>query len=808
LPGLPATGIGLARSSDRQFRQNIQVTIKYSSFRRRISVLFGGRRSRGTNITNYGRELPNRLGEIFAASRIGQPILAPYLSTVFLNASLLFIIEPMVAKMILPFAGGSSAVWNTSLLFFQASLLLGYLYAHFVSFWLGAQRHALVHLVLLLAGVLFLPVAIPSDWFTAQMNPVMAVLIALTCSIGFPFFVLSAGAPLLQKWLAQAKHPSARDPYFMYAASNLGSMLGLLAYPFFLERRLTLTQQADVWFLGYVALLLGTAGCILLSFRPLGGAANQAAIANASFGTNSGEKLVSADAIGIARRLLWLCWSFVPSSLLLGVTSHVTTDIVSAPLLWVLPLAIYLLTYVLAFAREHWATHSFVVRRQAFLVLAAALTVFLHATTPVSILLPLHLLAFFATALLCHGQLAKDRPEPSRLTEFYLWISIGGVLGGFFNSIIAPLLFSSVLEYPLIMVAAAFLRPHLNTGSEADASRWRDWLLPIALFLAILSLLWMAAFMRISSYHTQLLGYAIPGIICLSFAYRPIRFGLGLGAIFLGSLIAPHPVGKTLHAARSFFGVYRTVNDAENERHTLFHGTTIHGAQNLKTSLQPIGYYHRSGPAGHVLRALARSQPEAKVALVGLGTGALACHGGAEQKFTFFEIDALVEKIARNEKLFTYLRDCPPKKDVVVGDARLSLAKAKDFYDVLVLDAFSSDAIPTHLITLEAVQLYLSKTAPDGIVLFHISNRYLDLVPVLDRLAQRLGLTAFLNNDFDATPEEQKEGKSSSRWIAMARARGPLEIFLDESWQVLDGRFAGDLWSDDFSDVSKVLYLR
>jgi spermidine synthase len=334
-------------------------------------------------------------------------------------------------------------------------------------------------------------------------------------------------------------------------------------------------------------------------------------------------------------------------------------------------------------------------------------------------------------------------------------------------------------------------------------------LFPIALLLAILSLLWMAAFMRISPYNAQLLVYAIPGIICLSFAYRPIRFGLGLGAILLGSLVAPHPAGKTLHAARSFFGVYRTVDNAENGRHTLFHGTTIHGAQNVKTSLQPIGYYHRSGPAGHVLRALARSRPEAKVALVGLGTGALACHGGAGQKFTFFEIDPLVEKIARNENLFTYLRDCPPKTDVIIGDARLSLAKApKDFYDVLVLDAFSSDAIPTHLITLEAVRLYLRKTAPDGMVLIHISNRYVDLVPVLDRLAQRLSLAAFVNNDFSVTPEEEKEGKSVSRWIAMARARGPLEIFLDESWQVLDGRFAGDLWTDDFSDVLKVLYLR
>ena len=770
-----------------------------------------GWRSRVTNITNYGRVLPHRLGENLTVSQPGHLVLALYLSTVFLNATLLFIIEPMVAKMILPFAGGSPAVWNTSVLFFQAFLLLGYLYAHFASSWFGTPRHALVHLILLLAGVLFLPVAMPADWFTTQkMSQTSTVLAVLVWSIGFPFFVLSAGAPLLQRWLAEAKHPTARDPYFMYAASNLGSMVGLVAYPFFLERRLTLSQQADVWLLGYLVLLLGMAGCILLSFRPLSGAAKFDAIASAPFGPNTSEKFLSVTAIGIRRRLRWLCWSFVPSSLLLGVTSHVTTDIVSAPLFWALPLAIYLLTYVLAFAGgAHWATHSFLVRRQAFLLLASALTVFVHATAPVSIILPLHLLAFFATALLCHGQLAKDRPEPSRLTEFYLWISIGGVLGGLFNTIIAPLLFTRVLEYPLVMVAAAFLRPYVDTGSEARASHWADWLLPTALLLAIMSLISVATVTRLSPQNSQVLIFAIPGVICLVFAYRPIRFGLGIGAILLGSLIAPHPIGKTLYAARSFFGVYRAVNDTEGEKHVLLHSTTVHGAQNLKTPLQPIGYYHRSGPAGHVLRALAQSQPQANVAVVGLGTGALACHGSAGQKFTFFEIDPLVEKIARDEKLFTYLRDCPPKTEVVIGDARLTLAKAaKSFYDLLVLDAFSSDAIPSHLVTLEAIQLYLTKTTADGIILIHISNRYMDLVPILDRLAQRLNLAAFLRNDFQVTAEEEREGKFSSRWVVMARTRGALAIFLDQSWQPLDGRFAGDLWTDDFTDVLEVLYLR
>jgi hypothetical protein len=358
------------------------------------------------------------------------------------------------------------------------------------------------------------------------------------------------------------------------------------------------------------------------------------------------------------------------------------------------------------------------------------------------------------------------------------------------------------------MIAAAFLRPYVNGGNETGARRWLDWVLPIALLLAILLLIWMAMVTQISPQNAQLLIFAIPGVICLGFAYRPIRFALGLGMIFLGSSIAPHPIGSTLYAARSFFGVYRVVHDTDAERHVLFHGTTVHGAQNLKTGLQPIGYYHRSGPAGHVIGALAQSRPEANAAIIGLGTGALACHGGARQKFTFFEIDPLVEKIARDERLFTYLRDCPPKTEVVIGDARLSLAKAPEkSYDLLVLDAFSSDAIPTHLLTLEAVELFLAKSAADGILLIHISNRYMDLVPILDRLAQRLNLVAFLRNDFHLTAEEKSEGKSVSRWIVMARNRGALAIFLDQSWQPLDGRFGGDLWTDDFTNVLKVLNL-
>jgi hypothetical protein len=770
---------------------------------------FSSWRSEGAVFTDRGRAFPNSQVEASNSVQRHSPFFVLYLLTLFLNAALMFIIEPMVAKMILPFAGGSPTVWNTSVLFFQASLLAGYLYAHCASKWLGTPRHALFHLILVLVAVLFLPFGLPVHWFFNQrINPSTTVFAVLVCSIGLPFFVLSSGAPLLQKWFAQLKDPSAKDPYFLYGASNLGSMAGLVAYPVLLEPNLTLSQQSYFWLYGYLLLLLVTSGCVLLSLQPISGTVKEN-----SMGLAIPVSEISSRGITTTRRLRWICWSFVPSSLLLGVTSYVTTDIVSAPLFWALPLAIYLLTYVLAFARKSWAIHPFVVRRQATLLVGAALTVFLHATSPVAIILPLHLLSFFVTALICHGQLAKDRPASNELTEFYLWISVGGVLGGLFNTIIAPVLFKSVTEYTLAMIIAAFLRPYVGERHDTVGNRRADWLLPSAFFLALsLWVYFTGAFDFISSLNAQLLMYGISGVICLFFAYRPARFGLGMLAIMLGSLISPHPFGKTLYAARSFFGVYRVVDDVEANRHILFQGTTIHGAQNqtAESRLRPIGYYHRTSPVGQVLHAVAQARPEGNVAIVGLGTGALACHGTARQQFTFYEIDPLVEKIARDPRLFTYLNDCPPKTDIVIGDARLSLATAPNHhYDLLVLDAFSSDVIPTHLLTLEAIELYLAKIAESGILLFHVSNRSMDLAPILDRLAHRLSLVALVQNDFHLTAEEQKEGKSTSRWIVLARQQEPLEPFLnDPRWLALDGRLGGDLWTDDFSDILKVIHWR
>ncbi len=735
-------------------------------------------------------------------------MLIVYSITLFINAALLFTIEPMVAKMILPFLGGSPAVWNTSLVFYQACLLAGYAYAHFGSSWLGIRRHALLHLSLVMAALLLLPIVLPVDWFMSPSNnPISLVLAALSVSIGFPFLVLSSGAPLLQRWFAQSDHAAGRDPYFLYAASNAGSIAGLLVYPLIMEPRLTLRQQNDLWFYGYLILLFLVAFCVLYFVRPFA-RSNTAAIAESVDERHA--TLDCAAEISFGRRVRWIWLSFVPSSLLLGVTSYITTDIISAPLLWVVPLVAYLLSFIIAFGRPAWTANSFLIRGQAFVLLGAAITIWLYATKPEGVILPLHLIAFFTTSLVCHGQLANDRPNATRLTDYYFWVALGGALGGGFNALVAPFLFKGVIEYPLVIVAAAFARPYIAGEPGSQLSRHLDWLLPVVMVSLVLLITRALKHTQIlPPGNDRLLIAGVAATICFIFAYRPVRFGLGMSAIMLAMLWYPSPLGQSLYVDRSFFGSYRATLDTPGKKHLLFHGTTIHGAQsvNPQMRLQPLTYYYRTGPAGQILDYLSRARVDGNVAVVGLGTGALACHGTSSQKFTFLEIDPVVEKIARNARLFTYLRDCPPKIEVVIGDARISLSRLPNHeFDLFVLDAFSSDVIPVHLLTREALELYLSKTAYDGILLFHISNRYLDLAPVLDRLANSLRTVGLIQNDFDITREESSEGKSASRWVMMARSERVLGQFLpDKRWRRLEGRLGGELWTDEFSDVLRVI---
>ncbi len=712
----------------------------------------------------------------------------------------------MIAKMILPYLGGTPAVWNTCMFFFQTILLLGYLYAHFASRWLGTQRHAILHLALVSAAVVFLPVTISLAWFARPVPfPVKLVLSVLLFSIGFPFFVLSASSPLLQKWFAATGHADAQDPYFLYSASNLGSFAGLVAYPLLLEPNFTLAEQSRVWFYGYLAFLVATFACGFSLARaqkaPLGAATASAGVVSAT------EKTLTP--LG---RLRCIGLSFAPSSLLLGVTTYITTDLSSVPLLWVIPLSLYLISFVIAFQRNSWASHPYVVRRQGFLLLAVAVTFLARATEPAVILLPLHLLAFFVTALVCHGELAKERPGTASLTEFYLWISVGGVLGGFFNAFLAPALFNGVQEYPLAMIVAALLKPGGERSRKTSKDHWLDILLPAGLGLIVFFLVNGLQKNQLSPRLAHLLIFGLSGVMGLSFSRRPIRFGLGLAAVMAATYGYYGPFGNVLYAERSFFGVYRTALDQSQRYHVAFHGTTLHGAQSLDPTrrLEPLAYYYRSGPVGHVFGFLRKMGFDKPVAIIGLGAGSIACYGRSGQEFVFYEIDPLVERMARNPKLFTFLRDCPPRTSVIIGDARITLTTApSDHYGMLIVDAFSGDAIPIHLLTKEAVELYLSKITSDGMLLFHVSNRYMDLPPVLDKLSAKLRLTAFLWDDEKIDPAEEAAGKQPSRWVFMTRSSATAALFArDTNWTRLGGQTNGELWTDDYSNILQALRWR
>ena len=570
---------------------------------------------------------------------------------------------------------------------------------------------------------------------------------------------------------------------------------------------MTLGEQSGIWFWGYVVLVLLLLACAASSRFIVAAPPKARDVHDVERAAPAAE--VQEEHLGLARRARWVALSFAPSSLLLGVTTYITTDLASVPLFWILPLTLYLLSFVAAFARSNLASRSLVVQRQGFLVSAAAITFFIQTTQFVWLIVPLHLLAFFTTALVCHGELAKDRPRVEHLTEFYLWISVGGLLGGFFNSLLAPMIFKRVEEYPLAMIAAVLLRPYLQQSHEKAKANLRDLVLPCCLGIGLLALILGSrdsALLRPRFVNPLIWGLA--GVACLNFARRPVRFGLGLAAVMLATYASTGPYKAALYRDRSFFGVYRVFIDRDETRHFLLNGTTLHGTQNLdlKTRLMPTSYYYSSGPIGQVFKVFSQSHPAGRVAVVGLGAGGLSCHGTSGQSFTFYEIDPLVEQMARDARLFTFLRDCPPRSGVKIGDARLSLAKAPNhYYDLFVLDAFSSDAIPTHLLTQEALRVYLDKLASNGILVFHISNRFFNLAPVLGRAGLSLGLTGLIRDDLQFTDAQIAKGATPSRWAIMARDKAALREFTnDPRWKALDARAGVNLWTDSYSNVLKV----
>jgi hypothetical protein len=722
-----------------------------------------------------------------------------FTATTFLSAFLLFSIQPMFAKMVLPLLGGAPSVWAVALLFFQGALLVGYAYAHLLVRTVAAAASGFVHLALSLAAFLALPIAIPAGW--AEPPPGDAYLWQLglfAVAIGVPFVAVSANAPLLQAWYARTGNRDSADPYFLYAASNLGSLVALLGYPFVFEPAFGLCTLATFWTFGFAALVLALAACFAVIRKAEGASASTVAAA-------------SGEVLGWRRRAAWVGLAFVPSALLTAFTTHVATDVASAPLIWVIPLALFLLTFVVVFRERALIPRPVLLALHAVATILALLQLAQTEKETWFYSAGFGAAAFITATLVAHRTLYEARPSAARLTEFYLWMSAGGVLGGLFAALIAPKIFSEVFEYPLLLALSFACRPDaLDLSRESRKS------------LALFGVLILVAGALIAwgpdvAYYYQLgfggwgatagiaAGFAILALILWR---HPPHVLLMAIALYLTVTLLPSGVHRG-QAQRSYFGVYRVVQSADGHFNVLQHGTTLHGAQRIRdvygnpiASTTPATYYHPRGPMATAVRIAGRlaamQARELTVGVIGLGAGSMACHSASGEHWRFFEIDPVMVGIAKS-KNFTFLVNCQPNADIVIGDARLTFAKEEaGRYDLLIVDAFSSDAIPMHLLTAEAIRLYASKMKPDGVVVLHISNRYLDLEQVL---AATLPAAGGLHGLVVEDPEDDGYEITGSTVVVVAK-----------SWEAIDP-YKGMIgarnlpqpnlkpWTDDSSDV-------
>ncbi|MSR55491.1 MAG: hypothetical protein EXS09_19725 [Gemmataceae bacterium] len=816
--------------------------------------------------------------------------------TLFVSATLLFLVQPMVGKMVLPLLGGTPAVWNTCMVFFQALLLAGYYYSHRTTTTLLTPKQVRVHSALLfvtlgafaLAAALIenhSPVPIVKSLAPQGSDlPFFGVLLLLAAAIGLPFFTVSTTAPLLQKWFSETGHPSAKDPYFLYAASNFGSLLALVAYPFVVEPNLTLVAQAWMWAGGFLVLtgLIFLCGKAVLNAPPPKPPIQKSKKAPE-------PKPVDEPLPPWTTRLRWLILAAIPSSLMLAVTTDVTTDMVSMPLLWVIPLALYLITFIIVFSKltPSWV-HLTATLLSPVLIL---LVLFTKTAEPVSnldlsrapafvqtLLQLLPFATFFMVTLTCHGELARTRPSSKHLTNFYLLMSVGGVVGGLFNAFFAPIMFTFISEYPITLVAACFVLPQLTSLTQPDVKpeprAWTVW-------DAVLPLLFFAAARFLSAYFADLVdgfiwlkdktgttlppktgativAFGLPTLCSYFLVENPRRFGAVVGAIWIGTFLTfmmnerkKDEEFRTIYT-RSFFGSMKI--ESHWKFHRLVHGTTVHGSQQRYPDeystiqvlsllgangpadalglawiadphlhfpgREPLTYYHRTGPVGDMFWEFWQQNKQhpgrnEDVACIGLGTGSLSAYALPGRKTTFFEIDWTVRRLVEEPKHFTYIQrakdQCGAENmEFIMGDARLSLEQTDRKWGLMLIDAFSSDSIPAHLLTKQALELYFNRLSDDGLLALHISNRYLKLEPVVDQLVRSLGYAALKRSDHteDSIYPDKVEvsGKLASSWVIVAKKKEALGGLLDDpNWGPLESRPSVGLWTDDHTPITKAL---
>ncbi|NNM77957.1 fused MFS/spermidine synthase [Sphingomonas sp. ID1715] len=724
-----------------------------------------------------------------------------FVGTIFVGSFLLFLVQPMIARMALPRLGGAPAVWNSAMLVYQALLLGGYAYAHGLSR-LNVRNQSVVHLLLLASAALLLPIGLV-DWTpSATASPALWILWLLLVSIGPLFLAVAAQAPMIQRWYAAAT--GGRDPYPLYAASNLGSFTGLLSYPLLVEPRLTLAQQSTLWTIGYVLLFVLTLSCAAVLPR--------AGVDTSDAGYTAERRPT------LRRRLWWIMLAAVPSGLMLSTTTYLTTDIVAMPMLWVIPLGLYLLSFTLAFAAERGAVVS-LCRLSPLIILAFGGMAIRHAPSQPFFMASVELLLLFTIAVTLHAEMYRTRPAPIYLTGFYLCMSIGGALGGLFSGLLAPVLFDWTYEHPLLILAAAALVPQHYLFDALDRL-WSNRTRAVVLTLAMLVLTIILVGITIEQPwrwmwgRSMWIGGGAIGLLTFFCIGRRVPFLTGIAGMMLvfGGYESLRLSMTPDARARSYFGVY-TIRDSGDVR-TLAHGTTAHGVQLLTPGRERelTSYYSAFSGVGQAMFKLPEiAGPAARVGSVGLGTGTLACYTRPGQSWRIYEIDPVVIDIARRSGKFTYLPRCNPRAQIILGDARVSLAKEPaQSLDFLSLDAFSSDAVPMHLLTREAFAIYGRVLAPRGMLLVHISNRFLELEPVIARAAREGGWLAARYDDLISPTSEYYDYINSSSWILMTRDAAVLARVTGDpppqhKWRPLkeDAGFTG--WSDDYGSILPLL---
>jgi hypothetical protein len=735
-------------------------------------------------------------------------VLSVYTASIFLSALLLFSVQPLFTKMVLPRLGGSPAVWSVAMVFFQTLLLAGYAYAHVLMRIKKRVIPVAIHILLLVVAMATLPLSIATGWGDPPTSGYAVWLLGLfAVSIGLPFFALAANNPLLQAWFVRTGHPAGPDPYFLYASSNIGSFLALLSYPVLLEPMFTLHAQDLMWTAGYGLLIVLIAGCGVLLLR-------SPALVEADMRTEE----TAAPPPSWALRARWIFLAAVPSGLLIAVTAHISTDVAAAPLLWVLPLSLYLLTWVLVFQSRPLLPHKWMLMVQPLAIAGVVMLLAVGGEQNLLLTVGGHQLCFFLIAMACHGELARTRPAAKYLTGFYVALSFGGMLGGLFAGLIAPFTFSWIAEYPILLAFAALCRP----ASNERLPGWSRW---YWLFLAVLAVALIApAFQASGKIWVWFEDHRVwvAGAVGVLAAFLALALNANRWKVFATVVVAlvvirayPSDDGR-VETVRSFFGVHKIVVTPNGHYHVLMHGTTIHGAEKFVNGdgspvtgrPEPISYYHKDGGIGQAITAIReRKGAPLRVAVIGVGSGTLTCAAEPGEVWKFFEIDQTMVDAARDPRYFNYINSCQPDFKPVIGDARLTFAKEPDgIYDLIIVDAYSSDAIPIHLATEQAMKIYKDKLAPQGAVVMHVSNRHLELESVVVGIADANDLKSWVYNEDSGRDDEYI---FSTDVVVSARDEADVgNLASSDKWAETEPTDGQRVWTDDYSNILGAVYRR